>query len=388
MADPVLSRSNPPQYHDRASTARIMWTVTCALLPAAAWGVYVFGWDALVVLAASIVTAVAAEALAAAMAGRVTLRDGSAVLTGLLIGMGMPPAVPLFIPVVAAAFAMFVVKWSFGGLGTNWMNPALAARVFVFFSWTGHMTRWTLPRTLASAAGAVDGASAATPLGIVQEGAGASAQATGGPLALLRDAGYPVSALDVSVSEWLNAHVLGPLGINMPSGYVDPFVGNVSGSIGEVSALLLLLGTIVLFASRIITWEIPAAYFLSFAVFTRLFGGLVHGQGLFAGDVLFSVLTGGFVITAFYLATDTVTSPMTRGGMLIYGAGAGFLTFLLRTYGRFPEAAALAVILMNVLVPLIDRHTRTRRFGTRPRAGRRAARSAVSAAAGREGVSG
>lgn len=370
MADPVLTASNPPQYHDRASTARIMWTVTCALLPSAAWGVYVFGPDALVVLATSVVAAVVFEAVAGGLAGRMTLRDGSAVLTGLLIGMGMPPGVPLFIPAVAAAFALLVVKWSFGGLGTNWMNPALAARVFVFFSWSGHMTRWVLPRTLASAAGGVDGTSAATPLGIVQNGARASAQATGGPLALLRDAGYPVTSLDATVTEWLNAHVLGPLGINLPTGYVDPFVGNVAGSIGEVSALLLLAGTIVLFASRIITWEIPASFFLSFAAFTRVFGGLVHGQGLLSGDVLFSVVTGGFVLTVFYMATDTVTSPMTRTGMLIYGAGAGLLTFLLRTYGRFPEAAALAVILMNVVVPIIDRHTQPRRFGTRPRAGR------------------
>lgn len=384
MAESARARSNPPQYHDRATTARIMWTVTCALLPAAAWGVYVFGWGAFVVLATSIAAAAVSEAVAAALAGRMTLRDGSAVLTGLLIGMAMPPGVPLFIPAVAAVFAMLVVKWSFGGLGTNWMNPALAARVFVFFSWTGHMTRWILPRTLVPAAGAVDGATAATPLGVVQEGARATVGATGGPLALLREAGYPVTGFDATATEWLNAHVLGPLGINLPSGYVDLFVGNVAGSIGEVSALLLLAGTIVLFASRIIAWEIPAAYFATFAVFTRVFGGLVHGQALFAGDVLFSVVSGGLVLTVFYLATDPVTSPMTRTGMLIYGAGAGCLTFLLRAYGRFPEAAALAVILMNVLVPIIDRHTQPRRFGTRPR-GRRRTAGPVAAATDRGG---
>lgn len=362
MSDTVLVASNPPQYHDRSSTSRIMWTVGFALVPAASWGVYVFGLRALLVIAVSVLSALVAEAIGARLAGRGTARDGSAALTGLLIGMGMPPGVPLFIPVVAGFFAILVVKWSFGGLGTNWMNPALAGRVFVFFSWTAPMRQWILPRTLL--ASGADATSAATPLEIVKAGTQAGG-ATGGPLALLRQAGYPVSALDTGVTEWLNSYVLGPLGINLPAGYVDPFVGNAPGSIGEVSVALLLAGTLVLFAGRVITWEIPASYFASFAVLTYLFGGYVHGQGFATGDVLFATLSGGLILVVFYMATDTVTSPLSRGGMLIYGTGAGLLTFGLRTYGQYPEAAALAVILMNVLVPLIDRHTGPRRFGVR-----------------------
>ncbi|MFW5689704.1 MAG: RnfABCDGE type electron transport complex subunit D, partial [Spirochaetota bacterium] len=350
MADAArLETSNPPQYHDRSTTAGVMWTVTLCLLPAAGWGVYVFGGAALMVLAVAIGASVVAEGVIARMLGRDALRDGSAVLAGMLIGMSMPPAVPLFIPAVASGFAIVVVKWTFGGLGTNWMNPALAGRVFVFFSWTGAMTEWTLPATLPAAGDAV---SAATPLGIVRAGQAAQSGATGGPLALLRGAGYPISALDLQVTEWLNAHLLGPLGINLPSGYVDPFLGNVSGSIGEVSAVLLLAGTVLLFARRIITWHIPTAFFVSFAVLTRAFGGLAHGQGLFSGDVLFSVLSGGVLLVTFYMATDPVTSPLGRTGKIIYASGAGALTVLLRELGGFPESVALAVIFMNIFVPL------------------------------------
>ncbi len=349
---------DPPQYHDRSSTARIMWAVTLCLVPAAGWGVYLYGSRALLVLAAAVGSAVVCEAAAARLASRATLRDGSAVLCGLLVGMSLSPAVPLFIPVVASAFAILVVKWSFGGLGGNWMNPALAGRVFVAFSWPGFMATWVTPRTLAG----VDGLAAATPLGVVQS---AGPDRLAAPLTLLREAGYPVSAIDGSVTSWLNVHVLGPIGVNLPSGYVDLFVGNVAGSIGEASALLLLLGTIVLFARRIITWHIPAALFIGFAVCTSAFGGLETEQGLFAGDVLFSVLTGGFVLATFYMATDPVTSPLTGAGMLIYGAGAGILTFVLRAYGQFPESVALAIILMNTVVPVIDRFCTPRRSGRR-----------------------
>ena len=333
-----------------------MWTVTLCLLPAAGWGVYLFGPDAFMVLAASVLSAVITEALAARLAGRATLRDGSAVLTGLLLGMTMPPAVPLFVPVVAAAFAMLVVKWSFGGLGTNWMNPVLAGRVFAAFSWPVSMANWVVPRTFAEA----DGVAAATPLGIIRT---AEAGTRVGPIVFLQDAGYPLSGIDLGATSWINARLLAPLGIYIPPGYVDLFVGNTAGSIGEGSALLLLVGTVVLFARRIITWHIPAAFFLTFALCTWVFGGLYAGMGLFAGDVLFAVFTGGFILAAFYMATDPVTSPLTGAGMLLYGAGAGLLTFVLRAYGRFPESIASAIIVMNILVPLIDRAIRPRRFG-------------------------
>jgi Na+-translocating ferredoxin:NAD+ oxidoreductase subunit D len=343
-----------------------MWSVTLCLLPAAAWGVFVFGMPALLVLGASVLSAVACEAVAARVARRSTLLDGSAVLCGLLVGMTMPPAVPLLVPIVASGFAMVVVKWSFGGLGGNWMNPALAGRVFAAFSWPGVMASWVAPRTLA----VLDGSTAATPLELIKA---AQHGAPNGPIALLRGAGYPVSPFDAGVTDWLNAYLLGPFGANMPSGYVDLFVGNMAGSIGGGSALLLLLGAVVLFARRIITWHIPTAYLCSFAVFTWMFGGVASGAGYFSGDVLFSLFTGGLLLAAFFMATDPVTTPLTRGGMVVFGAGAGIMTFILRTFGQFPESIALAIIAMNVAVPFIDRTLRPHRFGIsrRSRAQRR-----------------
>lgn len=351
--------TSSPQYHDEASTSRIMWAVTACLLPAAAWGVYVFGAYALWVMAMSTAAAVGTEALIARAFGRNTLHDGSAVLTGLLVGMNMPPEIPVTIPIVASVFAIAVVKWTFGGLGNNWMNPALAGRVFVFFSWTGEMTRWTYPRTL----GPVDGGSAATLLGSVKSGVVESGGSIGSPVRYLESTGFPRSAADARITEWLNSGFLGDLGIRLPEGYIDPFIGNVPGCIGEVSALLLMAGAVYLFAKRIITWEIPTAFFVVFAVFSWTFGGLVYGTGPFTGDVLFHVLAGGFMLGIFYMATDMVTSPMSSTGMLIYGAGIGFMTFLIRFYGSFPEGISLAIILMNIFSPIINRYTKPRRYG-------------------------
>ena len=353
--------TSSPQFHDEASTSRIMWSVSACLLPAAAWGVFVFGLSALWVMLAATAAAVATEWIIAKWMGRGnTLYDGSAVLTGFLVGLNMPPAIPAYIPIIGSIFAIAVVKWTFGGLGNNWMNPALAGRVFVFFSWTGHMTSWKMPATLPAA---TDATSGATILGAVKSGVIETGGAVGNPNRYLDQIGFPRSALDTGITSWLNDTILAPLGINMPGGYVDPFVGNIPGSIGEISALLLLLGSIYLFQKRIITWEIPTAYFATFAVFTWLFGGLPLGTGLFTGDVLFHAFAGGLILGIFYMATDMVSSPTTSKGMLIYGAGAGLLTFLIRVYGSFPEGVSLAIILMNITAPMINRYTQPSIFG-------------------------
>jgi Na+-translocating ferredoxin:NAD+ oxidoreductase subunit D len=355
-----LEITSSPQFHDQASTPRIMWSVTACLLPASAWGVYVFGWYALAVLLVSVLASVATEWIIARAMSRRTLFDGSAVLTGILIGMNMPPEIPFHVPIVASIFAIGVVKWTFGGLGNNWMNPALAGRVFVFFSWTGEMTSWKMPFTLPVA----DGTSGATLLGALKSGVVSSGGDIGRPAAYLQRINYPRSVTDGNVTSWLNENVLEGLGITLPGGYIDPLLGNIPGCIGEVSALLLMVGAVYLFAKRIITWEIPASYFLSFAVLTWIFGGRVYGTGFFTGDVLFHILAGGFMLGIFFMATDMVTSPMTTKGMLIYGAGAGVLTFLIRFYGSFPEGVSLAILLMNIAAPIIDRYVKPTIYGT------------------------
>lgn len=328
-----ITVSSSPQIHSADSTAKIMWTVVLSLIPAGIWGVYVFGMTALIVVLVSIAAAVVAEALLGLVSTKVTVGDGSAFVTGLLVGYNMPPEIPLFIPVVASVFAIVVVKWSFGGLGANWMNPALAGRVFVFFSWTGPMTKWLLPSI-----GGTDAVSGPTPLGSLKMAYSSTSLNVSGPIEYLQSQGLPVT-------------------------YKDLFLGNIPGCIGEISALLLILGGLFLFIRKIITWHVPVAYMGSFALLIWIFGGLRMGTGFFTGDILFHLLSGGLVLGALYMATDMATTPLTSKGNIIFGLGCGFLTFLIRIYGSLPEAVSLSIILMNIFVPVIDRYTKIKGFG-------------------------
>lgn len=363
----TLRRSEAPQIHAPGSSRRMMWSVTFCLLPAALFGVVLFGPTALGVLAAAVVGAVATESIVTKSLGLPnTLGDGSAVLTGLLLGMSMPPTVGLHVPIVASVFAVAVVKWTFGGLGKNWMNPALAGRVFVYFSFEAEMTEWSMPALLTAnaASGSADAVSGATILGLLNEGLreGAIGAASG----FLRSAGFPVSEIDVAITNYLNERLFSGTNLFLPTGYVDPFLGLTPGSVGEVSALLLLAGTVYLWSRRVLRWEISLSFFLSFAFCTWAFGGIAYGSGAFTGDVLLHLLSGGLVLGMFYMANDPVTSPMSPSGMLAYGTIAGVLTFLVRFYGAFPEGVALGILLANVATPLIDRSTRPSRFGAGP----------------------
>lgn len=340
--------STSPQFHNGDSTITVMWSVIIALLPATIWGFIVYGQSAVWVVLVSILSAVLAEILINLVYKKSTLWDGSAILTGLLIGLNMPPEMNhftwLYIPMAASFFAIIVVKGAFGGLGNNWMNPALAGRVFVFFSWSRSMTVWKLPFSynadLSSATTSLnDGLSGATPLGAVKSGLlGYDGNATG-PMELIKDLG----TLDVS--------------------YRDLFLGITGGSIGEVSALLLLIGAVFLIIKKIIRWEIYATYLVSFALLVWIFDGTRFGSGLFSGDVLFHILSGGLLLGVFFMATDMVTSPITSKGMIIYGLGCGFFTFLFRVFGANPEGVSLAIIVMNIVVPLINRYNKPRLFG-------------------------
>jgi len=349
-----------PHLHSGSSTAGIMTAVILVLLPAGAWGVYIFGAYSLVVILAAVLASVLTELIINRLLGTFTLNDGSAVLTGLLVGYNMPPSIPIYIPVVASIFAIAVVKHTFGGLGRNWMNPALAGRVFVMFSWTGPMTTWLVPKTW----GLADAVTGASPLGFVKAGLlNLQSGTVAGPATFLASKGYPVTGLDTAVTGWINGHLLEPIGTTLANGYVDLFAGNIPGCIGEVSALLLILGSVFLFFKKIITWEIPLTYLASFSLLIWIFGGLPFGNGFFKGNILFNLFAGGLILGALFMATDMVTSPVTSRGMIIFGVGAGFLTFLIRTYGSFPEGISLAIIIMNMFVPLIDRLTKPVKFG-------------------------
>ena len=335
---PLISAS--PQIHVSHSTRKMMVWMLISLVPAFAWGVYIFGFRAAGVVGIAVISAVLTEGLLNLAFDRPnSLGDLSAIVTGVLIGFNMPPQVSLFIPAVASVFAIAVVKWSFGGLGANWMNPAMAGRVFVFYSWGTEMTRFTAPRNLI-----VDATSGATPLETAKS-----------------------SLLGFTTSHLNGEPISGPMELlemsGLPNSYLDLWIGRMAGSLGEVSALLIVLGAVILILKRILNWEIPLAYIGSFALLIWLFDGIQYGNGAFRGDVLFHLLTGGLMLGAFYMATDLVTTPLTRLGRIIFGLGCGFLTFVIRRFGSLAEGVSLAIIFMNILVPLIDRFVKPKRYG-------------------------
>ena len=330
--------SSSPQIHAPGSTTSVMTWVLIALFPAGAWSIFLFGLRSAIVILVASSAAVFTEFLLNHFQKRDnTLKDLSALVTGVLVGFNMPPHVPLFIPIIASVFAIAVVKWSFGGLGANWMNPALAGRVFVFFSWGSSTTQWTLP----GRAGNLDALSGATPLGSVKVALNELATSISGPMEILESAEIPVT-------------------------YLDLFLGRIPGSLGEMSALLLLIGGVLLIVLRIVNWEIPLTYLGTFALLIWVFDGTHYGNGLLTGDALFHLLSGGVVLGAFFMASDLVTSPLIFRGRIVFAAGCGLLTFLIRSYGSLPEGVSLAIIFMNILTPLIDRYVVPRRYGTKP----------------------
>jgi electron transport complex protein RnfD len=324
------------------------WSVSLSLLPATTWGVFLFGASALLVLVTSVATALLTELLSSLLFRRFTLHDGSAFLTGLLVGLLMPAGVPLYVPAGAAAFGVLVVKQTFGGLGRNWMNPALGGVVFALLSWGDAMARWVAPR------GGVDSAML-PPLEALRAAASSSSVHARTPLDLLAASGYSFSGIDGGVVAWINAHLLGPLGTGLAPGSFDVLVGHVPGGIGDVSAPLLLVGAAFLLARRTVRWQIPVSYVASFAVLAWVFGGLATGQGWLAGGPGFHLLSGSLVLGAFFMAGDPVTSPLTSTGRWVYGIGLGVLTFFLRFYGSLGDGVAVSLLLGNCAVPLLDR---------------------------------
>jgi electron transport complex protein RnfD len=319
-----------PHMRGGVCTPGLIWIAALCLLPAAAWGIVVFGTPAAIVLLVSIGSAVVCEALTALLRREFTLLDGSAFLTGLMVGCLLPPGAPIHVAVVASGFAIVVVKQSFGGLGRNWMNPALAGIVFARVSWSEAFVIPVSTRWSGSGLAPLDALAAAL-----------SGPGTGGRRALetLAAAGYPVSAVDDRVVGWLNAR-LAPLGVDLPPGAFDLLAGIRAGGIGEIAVLALAAGGAILAARRVIRWQLPAVHLF------------------FAGDVVFHLLAGSLLLVSIFMATDPVTSPLTQAGTIAYGIGLGAATFLLRFYGSMPDGAPLAVLLMNCTVPLIDRYAK------------------------------
>ena len=298
-----------------------MRQVIYALLPATFVGIYFFGLPALRVILLAMIFCVATEAVCLKVLGKPleTLKDGSAALTGLLLAMNLPSGAPWWLVLVGSFFAITFAKMVFGGLGNNPFNPALAGRVFLLTAFGTQMTAWAKPGNFPMSL--ADTVTGATPLGILKE-QGASA----------------ISGIS----------------------YADLLIGNIGGSLGEVSAIALLLGGGYLLVRRIISWHIPVMYILTVAVFTGIAHAINPGQ---YAPAMFHVLAGGLMLGAIFMATDMVTSPISNKGKIVFGIGCGIITSLIRLYGGMPEGVSYSILIMNGLVPLINRWTKPVKFG-------------------------
>ncbi len=302
----LLNVSSSPHVRSGVTTKNIMYDVAIAMIPATVWGVMQFGLYSLLVVAATVLSCVLSEyVFEVLMKKPVTISDGSALVTGMILGLNMPPSIPIWMPVLGGVFSIIVVKQLYGGLGQNFMNPALAGRCFLLISFAGSMNSFIDPMTNA--------VSGATPLAVLKDGGG-----------------YDLAAM---------------------------FLGKIPGTIGEISTLALLIGAAYLLAKKVISIRIPGTYILTFAIFAFIFGR----QDL--GYVLAEICGGGLIFGAFFMATDYVTSPITPKGQIVFGICLGILTGLFRLFGGSSEGVSYAIIFCNILVPLIEKVTLPTAFG-------------------------
>lgn len=307
MSETIYTVSPSPHIRSNITVKTIMRDVIIALMPALIVGIYFFKMDALLVILTSVVSSVFAEWLWEKLTHkRITIGDLSAVVTGLLLAFNLPPTIPLWMVVVGAFFSIIIVKQFFGGIGQNFVNPALAGRAFLLASYSTAMTKWT-----------VDGVTTATPLAILKTGKG----------------------------------TLPPI--------TDLLIGNIGGCIGEISAIAILIGAAYLFYKKIISWEIPVTYIGTVLILTWILGR----NGYMTGNGFYEIFAGGLMLGAFFMATDYTTSPVTSKGKIIFGIGCGVLTAVIRRFGPNPEGVSYSILIMNLFVPLIDRKTAPRIFG-------------------------
>ncbi len=325
----LLTISGSPHVHGGLSVKKLMYGVVIAMVPAIFTSIYYFGLDALRVLLISVLACYLFEYIIQKylIKGPITINDGSALITGILLAFNVPSNLPWWIILIGAMVAIGIGKMSFGGLGKNPFNPALVGRVFLLISFPVQMTSWPVPNPLFS--GVIpDALTGPTPLGIVKEG--------------LRSG----KGMEEVMSQ-------------VP-GYAQELLGNMGGSLGEVSAIALILGGAYMLIRKIITWEIPASFLLSVVLFSGILWLIDPTQYV---NPMFHLVTGGIMLGVFFMATDMVSSPMSRKGQLIFGAGVGILTIIIRVWGAYPEGVSFAILIMNAFVPLMNRSLKPKRFG-------------------------
>ena len=319
----LLNISSSPHVRDKSSTRSIMWDVIFALIPTSIFGIYNFGIRAAVLIAVCIATCLLSEYIwQKCMKLPLTVNDGSAVLTGLLLALNLTPTFPIWMAILGSIFAIIIVKQLFGGLGQNFMNPALGARCFLMVSFAGQMTSF-----------AHDGITGATPLAIIKAGSRSD-----------------------SIQKILAS---GDGKTQEATSLLKMFIGSTGGTIGETCAIALLIGAAYLLIRKIISWRIPVCYIAVFAIFILLFAGRGFDLTYLAAELC----GGGLLLGAFFMATDYVTSPITPKGQIIFGVLLGLLTGVFRVFGASAEGVSYAIIICNLLVPLIERVTIPVPFG-------------------------
>lgn len=316
--DEKLIVSHSPHIASNDTVTNIMLDVIVALMPAFIAGILIFGFRALVVTIVCIISCVLSEYIWQKILKKPdTTSDLSAIVTGMLLAFNLPASIPLWMAVISSVFAIIVVKQFFGGLGHNFMNPALAGRAFLLAAWAGSMTTWYVPGSVLPIFGTPDAISAATPLAAYVDGA-------------------------------------------VKFDYLTLFLGNTGGCIGETSALAILIGAIYLIAKKVIRIRVPFIYIATVALGMWLFGGR---EGIATGDPLYAILSGGLMLGACFMATDYTTTPTTPWGQVIFALGCGIITVLIRVWGGYPEGVSYSILLMNIATPLIDKIAAPRRFG-------------------------
>ena len=322
--------SSSPHIHTSKTVERTMLDVIIALLPAIACSLFFFGVGALVVLATAVAGCVATEFLIQKflIKGNSTIGNYSAIVTGVLLALNLPSNLPVYIVLLGSVFAIGIAKMAFGGLGNNIFNPAIAGRVFLLLSFPAQMTTWPLP--IVNRWQYFDMETGATILSTMKEGAG-----------------------DVSTGASIASSMKDIVDVSP----VEALLGNMGGSMGEVSAIALLIGGAYLLLRKVISWHIPVAILASVALFYLILGD----------DPLMPLLTGGLLLGAIFMATDYSTSPMSHKGMIIYGVMIGIITVVIRKWGAYPEGVSFAILLMNGLTPLINRYFKPSKFGERSR---------------------
>lgn len=326
----LLTVSGSPHVYGDDNVKKIMYGVVLAMVPALLVSFYFFGLGAIKVTLVAVVSCLLFEYLIQRflLKGGTTINDGSAIITGVLLAFNVPSSLPIWMIVIGALVSIGIGKMSFGGLGKNPFNPALVGRVFLLISFPVDMTNWPKPEVLSTAL--TDAVTGPTPLAVMKEGL----------------------SKGQTVSEILASG-------NIP-GYVEMLMGNMGGSIGEISAAAILLGGLYMLIRKIITWHIP----VSFIVSAFAFGGILWLiDPAHYADPFFHMITGGLMLGAVFMATDMVTSPMSVKGQLLFGVGCGLLTMLIRIFGAYPEGVSFAILIMNAFVPLINKGFKPDRFG-------------------------